>query len=217
MNKVSLVINSKNPNEQFLMQCLNSAKAFDEIVLYLDSWKISQEVKDMFPSIVLLGDGKSRNIGQGLNFAISQSKGDWICPFCDDDYFHLENIAEAIILIKSGQLTYEDILHSQVTLDDGGLWGSSSVSLPALLNNNIIPFGSIYKREVFEKLSGYSEVVGAYNDWNFWLRAAKAGFRFRYFEKPIYHFRQGHDSATNRLLAEIGGHGQAIRQVLENA
>lgn len=215
--KTSLVINSKNPNLDWLNQAIESAKGFDEIVLYIDGTDVPEVLKESRKDIKFVSDGKSRNIGEGLNFAIAQSIGDWICPFCDDDYFHSENLTQLIEGIKNGDYQDFDVVHGLVSLDNGGLWGASQVTINALRQNNIIPFSSFYKREVFDSLKGYSETVGAYNDWNFWLRAAKAEFRFKFYGKLLYHFRQGHNSATNRLLKSVGGHWAAAQEVLANA
>lgn len=215
MIKTSLVINSKNPKAVWLEQCIESAQAFDEIVLYIDGEKYSSLSNRS--KVVFVGDGKERNIGQGLNYAIAQATGNWICPFCDDDYFHKDALDKLIHNLKLGLYNTHDIVHGTVSLDNGGTWGSSKVSLEAILASNLVPFGSFYKREVFERLKGYSETVGAYNDWNFWIRAAKENFKFKFFDMPLYHFRQGHESATVRLLKEIGGHGEAVNEVLKNA
>lgn len=215
--KTSLVINSKNPNIQWLNQAIDSANGFDEIVLYIDGKLKSQVISVLSKEVKVVSDGKERNIGQGLNFAISQASGDWICPFCDDDYFHPEGLENALKLANDDVLNEYDVIHGLVSLDNGGMWGASQVTIHALQGCNIIPFSSFYRREVFNELKGYSETVGAYNDWNFWLRAVKAGFRFKFLNAPLYHFRQGHESATLRLLKEVGGHGAAVSEVLSNA
>lgn len=216
MNKISLVINSKNPNLDWLYQCIQSAKGFDEVILYLDGEKhYLDDYEGQYLRII--GDGEHRNIGQGLNYAIKHSIGNWVLPFCDDDYFHRENLAEALYNLRMGFYNLDDVVHGQVTLDNGGLWGASCVTLRGLQESNMLPFGSFMTRDLFDRIGGFSETVSAYNDWNFWLRAAKAGAKFKYFPKALYHFRQGHESATVRLLREVGGHSAAIHEVLSNA
>lgn len=205
--KISLVINSKNPNPGWLAQCLLSAQGFDEKIVYFDGEEKHSDDDKTFS----IGDGRSRSIPEGFNFAVGKSTGDWICAFCDDDYFISENLQELIQQIKGGTFKYADVVHFPVNAE-GGSWGSGVVNDDILIANQI-PFGSFYRREVFEKIRGYHTSLKVYHDWNFWLRAYKAGFKFMFFPSPVYYFRTGHHSAACRQLEEVGGQQNAAEMV----
>ena len=208
--KISLVINTKNPNPAWLLQALLSAEGFDEKIVYFDG-EIEKEENN---GAIHLGDGRSRSIPEGFNYAISHAKGDWICSFCSDDFFNTSHLKECIAQMKEGKFDEAGIVHFPVNVENhqGGSWGSASVN-DDIYMTNMIPFGSFYRREVFEKLRGYHTDLKVFHDWNFWLRAYKAKFIFKFFPLPVYTFRMGHNSASLHQLEEVGGMTNAAEMV----
>lgn len=213
--KICLAINSNGQRSHMLGELLDSSSPFDEIWLYVNgvmssSFHVSK--------LQHCGDRLDRNIVDGFNYviknAIELGKADWICSFCDDDVFHVEHLKELIGKIKSGEYDDADIVHFPV-YSTGGTWGALEVRLKDLEEENRIPHGSFFRREVFEKLGGYKIEEGA--DWNFWLRAMREGFRFKCFENPVYYFRQHSGSAFNEQLKRLGGFSQLKQKVLANA
>lgn len=217
MTKVSVVINSKDPNIEWLKQCLDSAHPFDEIVLYVDGMETSAALKEDRPDLKFIGDGKSRSIVDGFNFAIDRSCGDWICPFCDDDYFYRDNLLMLLDLVRANAYNDFDIIHFPVMVNGGYRWGAEGeFSLQDIEAGNMIPHGSFIKRKAFDALHGYKIDEGA--DWNLWIRAKRAGFKFVAFRNPVYYFRHGHErSAFIKQVNSLGGHEALKQKVLANA
>lgn len=196
-------------------ELLNTVDPFDEIWLYVNGLRSSSF---HVSKLQHCGDGRDRNIVDGFNYVIQNAidfgKADWICSFCDDDLFHVEHLNELINRIKSGEYDDADIINFPVS-STGGTWGSLEFTLKDLEEDNRIPHGSFFRREVFEKIEGYKIEEAA--DWNFWLRAMKAGFRFKSFDKPVYYFRQHAGSAFSEQLKRLGGFNQLKQKVLANA
>ena len=216
--KIILAINSKDPNYVWLDTLIKSAKGFDEILLYIDSVDATPECKkDMLertPSVKIINDGKSRSIAEGFNHVVSQAEGDWICSFCDDDYFKESALANLLSLIRSGTLDDADIVHFPVLTGDGRWGDHPSITFEELKNYNMLPHGSFFRKKVFDAIGGYQVDAGA--DWDFFLRAAKKGFVFRYYSEPVYFFRMGHErSAWNKQVRELGTN-EIKRRILEN-
>lgn len=211
--KVSLVINSKDHVEQWLAQLFKTAESFDEIICYFDGMVVSM-IGEFGKNIKAISDYKQRDIKDGFNFAASQATGDWICPFCDDDYFIVGEVQNLISEIKSGKHDDADIIHYPV-YTGCGMWGNfPSFTYEQLKESNKVPHGSFIRKSVFDELGGYKVNAGA--DWNLWLRAKKAGYRFKYYPRAVYFFREGHHrSAWQKQLREFGLEG--IRNgVIEN-
>lgn len=204
MTLISLAINTKNPVTEWLNQAITTGLSFDEIVIYVDSGEINDH--KLSKHIHIISDGKSRSIKDGFNLAIENTDGEWICSFCDDDYF-TEHLPDLLNRIKEGEFDDYDVIHFPVRLMGGALWGQAeNITYEKLKDQNLIPHGAFFKRCVFQKLAGYK--IDACADWNFWLRAAKAGFKFKYFDKPVYFFRQSTNrSAYSRQLKEYGYEG----------
>lgn len=185
---------------------------FDEVLVYVDEAteapKISCVVQPTF-----IFDGKHRAIHEGINHIVKIASGDWICCFCDDDYFLYPAIENFVNKIKGGEYAEADVVHFKV-MTDGGEWGAThDFSLEEIIDNNRIPFGSFFKKSAFESIGGFK--IEPLNDWNFWIRMKRAGKRFMSFNECVYFFRVRGDSLTQRLDIKYGGMENISRMVRE--
>ena len=66
-----------------------------------------------------------------------------------------------------------------------------------------IPYCSVFKREVYERINGYktSSSLRIMEDWDFWLRACAEGFKFKPVKEKLLLHRTHHDS----LFTGTGG------------
>jgi glycosyltransferase involved in cell wall biosynthesis len=64
---------------------------------------------------------------------------------------------------------------------------------------------SVFRREVYETIGGFDESFRTNEDYDFWLRAALAGFRFTRNDRPLGHYRRGHDSLSADDLRMVTG------------
>lgn len=213
------MINSKNPVAEWLENLFRTAQGFDERVLYVDGMTAKEAIANVkIPDdVIVVSDGKARSISEGFNHVVGHAEGEWIIPFCDDDHFRVENLAELIALIKSGKFDFKDVIHFPVVLPDGSLWGAvNDFSLEEIKRGNLIPHACFIRKTAFHKMGGY--VMDACADWNFWIRAKMMPLRFEGYPKPIYHYRIGHErSAFTQQLKENGGLENIHAKVLENA
>jgi hypothetical protein len=64
---------------------------------------------------------------------------------------------------------------------------------------------SMFRRRVFERIGGFDEAFRSNEDYDFWLRAALAGFRFARNDRPLAHYRQRHDSLSASEVRMLDG------------
>jgi hypothetical protein len=64
---------------------------------------------------------------------------------------------------------------------------------------------SVFRREVYEAIGGFDESFRTNEDYDFWLRAALAGFRFARNDRPLGRYRRGHDSLSADDLRMVIG------------
>jgi glycosyltransferase involved in cell wall biosynthesis len=65
---------------------------------------------------------------------------------------------------------------------------------------------SVFRRRVYETIGGFDEAFRTNEDYEYWLRAALAGFRFWRNDRPLCHYRRRDDSVSAddvRMLAGI--------------
>jgi hypothetical protein len=65
---------------------------------------------------------------------------------------------------------------------------------------------SIFRRRVYETIGGFDEAFRTNEDYDYWLRAALAGFQFWRNDRPLCYYRRRDDSVSSvdvRMLAGI--------------
>ena len=55
---------------------------------------------------------------------------------------------------------------------------------------------SMFRRRVYEAIGGFDEALRTNEDYDFWLRAALAGFRFWRNDRPLGYYRRRDDSLS---------------------
>ena len=64
---------------------------------------------------------------------------------------------------------------------------------------------SIFRRRVYETIGGFDEALRTNEDYDFWLRAAVAGFRFHRNDRPLGCYRRRDDSLSSSELRMLRG------------
>jgi teichuronic acid biosynthesis glycosyltransferase TuaG len=102
--------------------------------------------------------------------------------------------------------------------------GDDSYELPItqiVEDERVIFIMTVFRREVFETIGGMDESQWTSEDYDFWLRAALAGFVFRKNPRPLGRYRVRGDSLSRDRVRMIGGilHtlGKTLRRCPEGA
>ncbi|AWN55637.1 glycosyltransferase family A protein [Methylobacterium sp. 17Sr1-1] len=155
--------------------------------------------------------GLSAARNTGIEIALSKFARLESIYFLDaDNHLGPNSLANASKKISRNEA---DIIYPN--LNNFGLRGSQDTagkfSLTALLRGNYIEAGSLVSVKVFQSGLRFNEILKhGYEDWDFWLRAAHAGFRFFHDKTLDLRYRKRPESMlaeTNRrkstVLAEI--------------
>jgi glycosyltransferase involved in cell wall biosynthesis len=70
---------------------------------------------------------------------------------------------------------------------------------------------SVFRRDVYETIGGFDESLRTNEDYDYWLRAASAGFRFHRNDQPLGRYRRREDSLSADEVRMLRG----ILRVLE--
>ena len=73
---------------------------------------------------------------------------------------------------------------------------------------------SVFRRRVFERLGGFNEIAAHNEDYDFWLRAAHAGFAFLANPEPLAHYRRHSVSKSTDESGMIAGILCVFRRML---
>lgn len=166
-----------------------------------DSLKIARAYEDNDNRITILTNSKNRGLPSCLNQGHLKAKGSFLTWTSDDNYYHEDAL---LSLYEMFRIKDVDIVYSnyQIINEDGDITGESRLKpIEYLLFSGVIGACFLYKKEVFERNSGYNEKLFLVEDFDFWLRALKHS-RFFKEEKPdFYYYRYHPESLTMKMAS----------------
>lgn len=179
----------------------------DEIIVAIDgpiSEQLRREIKTIqaaTPNLKVIGRPNNSGLAQILNFAISQSKGDFIARMDSDDISAQHRFETQISEIVRHDL---DLIGSTVT--EVSKRGRRKKPMP-LLQEEIIrysrsrnPFNHptvIFKKSLWEAVGGYHDVP-YFEDYDLWLRMLSAGASTRNIDEPLVEMVMEYDDFRRR-------------------
>ena len=209
---VSIVLPVHN-GEAFLAAALDSilAQSFADFELIA----VDDCSTDSSPAI--LGDHAARDprvrvvtlernakLPGALNAGFARARADWLSWTSDDNILHPSMLET--LLAERERHPGADVLYAGYRLIDAAGQATGEVAaLPCdqLIERNVVGCCFLYRREVHEKLGGYDKALFGVEDYDFWLRAARAGFRLQPVDAQLYDYRRHERSLTDRRWYEI--------------
>lgn len=180
--KVSVVIPCWGVYKEYLPKCVESV--------------VNQTFTDY--EIIIVED--KTDLPSARNAGIQKAKGEYILPLDVDDWIKPTYLEKTI---DKG-----DIVTTNVELPDTKnhcfAW---EIDLKTFELQNQLIACSLFKKEVWEKIGGYDEnMKDGYEDWDFWWRAALAGYKFTVIHEPLYYYNWRDGSMiehTNKIKDSI--------------
>ncbi len=134
------------------------------------------------------------------NSGIAHARFELIIPLDADDWF----LPGALAPLASALSDDVDIAYGNV-FDSGTLYEPVKKPLRRadFLEDTPLFCSSLFRKTVWQAVGGYTVRPGPhYEDWNFWAKAFKAGFRFHYAPVTVYEHRSRADSMLRHLHHE---------------
>jgi glycosyltransferase involved in cell wall biosynthesis len=156
---------------------------------------------------------ENRGISAARNVALRHSRGDYIAILDSDDAWTPSFLASQIAILE--RRPDIDIVSGNGWFLggplDGRMAGPSPDSrpdpdLPNLLKDETAVFiMSVFRRRVYEAIGGFDETFRSNEDYDFWIRAAVAGFRFTRNDEPAGYYRRRDNSLSADELRMLTG------------
>lgn len=197
---VSVIIPCYNLG-RFLPQCLDSVLSQTyanlEVVVVDDastdnSWEIIKQYAQQDNRIFPLRNEHNRHVSQSRNTAIQVSRGQFILPLDADDRLYPNAIERMVAKLQSDRkldiVTGKLHIYHETALEgpfqDGGWPNNTSLKLQ-LEGFNRLPYSSMYRRKVFERVGGYrTRIRNGVEDADFWTRALSLGYQADILPEP---------------------------------
>lgn len=188
--KISVIIVCHPEYQEHLrkaLQSLNNQNLKDfQIILVLNGYKeIPQLRADNDITILRIPD---TNLATACNIGVKASTGEYIIRLDADDKFHTEILKRESGLLDTTK-TDAVFCNFYLTVND--------VIVEVMEHKELEhACGVMYRRDVFDKLNGYDELLEYQESFDFWIRFRKAGFKARHLDHPYYYYKQHHGSMS---------------------
>lgn len=199
MDKVSIIIPCYN-QAHFLPDAINSAlaqsyKNIEVIVVNDGSVDNTSEVARKFK--VKLIEQENKGLAAARNAGIKAASGEWILPLDADDKIHAFFISRTI-----GK---SDIVATLIETfgAEHRLWkfGRNQPLHSDFLKMNQMAYCCLFKKEIWDNIGGYDEQMrDGYEDWDFWIRATREGYKVHRVMEFLFHYRRGRNALYNHAF-----------------
>lgn len=210
--KVSLVLPVHN-GARYLKLALDSifSQRFTDFELIVvddcstdDTPAILAEYAARHPRMKIITNAANRKLPGSLNVGFRAARGRWLSWTSDDNILHADTLQRLTALAEAEDEA--DIFYANYRIIDEDGHPKNLVEVgPAqdLVFGNVVGCCFLYRREVDAALGGYNEQLFGVEDYDFWLRAARHGFRFRPIGEELYSYRRHAESLTDTRAREI--------------
>jgi len=139
------------------------------------------------------------------NNAIRQARGRFVLPLDADDMLAPTCVARMVEVLEADATV--SMVHGDVLcFEDAKIWYQNSAEWDSqeIAAGNRQAYASMYRREVWDKVGGYRTNVRGYEDWDFWIGCAEAGFKGRRIATPLLFYRTKADGVYHQAVANDG-------------
>jgi len=180
--RVSIIITCHNL-ETYLSDCVNSIYSQTvrpkEVIIVHDGCKkptVWSSCNTYFRNNNI-GVAKSREEGVKL------TSGEYIMFLDADDALAENYIENALVTIQGVDVAYPNILllshWGEEKKQNGWYSPAKRITFDKLIKKNEVVVTSLMRRKVYEKVGGFDDTLPIFEDWDFFLKALRQGFKFR--------------------------------------
>ena len=163
----------------------------------------------------------NRGPAAARNTAMAMARGRFFALLDSDDIWTPEYLAEQLRLLENcgtASIVTANAINLGGRFDGQPLWSATSGVLTLSLQDiiereNAVCIMSVFRREVFETIGGFDPLFTGNEDYEFWIRAALAGFPILQNRQPLGAYRRRDSSLSSDEVRMLKG----ILRVLKEA
>lgn len=209
---VSIVLATYNGEKHIresIASCLKQTLNDFELIIVNDcSIDRTPEIIEQFaqndPRIRLVHNKINKKLPASLNIGFSMASGKYHTWTSDDNAYAPTALEEMVNFLEHRPLT--DVVYCDyVKVDERTRHTREWIvkDIDYIGRGNPVGACFMYRPEVFEKLNGYNENLFCVEDYDFWLRAFRHGFKFTPLRKILYFYRCHENSLTETKKEKI--------------
>jgi len=191
--------------EAAIKSALNQTYQPTEIIVVDDGSNDSESVsaliklKNKYQDKIKFYQQANAGVASARNLGIKHSKGKLICCLDADDILDQNYLKKCQQVFQESNdpdlgivTTYAKFFGEKRTI-----WQVADYDSLEIVKSNQLHYASLYKREVWENVCGYSENLRGYEDWDFWIKANSIGYKWHTVKDPLFHYRIRKNSKVN--------------------
>lgn len=211
---ISIIVTTYNHDHIFLKTALSSCLSQNikkEIILIDDGSeiKINEYVKELIKknNIKYIKHETNKGLSAARNTGISNCKYDFYITLDADDFFFDNTLSSLFQYVNSkSDIYFGNLFDGKISVPPG----SRGITKNRFLQENQLWCSSLVRKKVWENIGGYLVREGPhYEDWNFWCRAYKHGYRFQYIPLCLYQ----HTFRQESMLGELHNYKDKYRRI----
>ncbi|TXE05843.1 glycosyltransferase [Gelidibacter salicanalis] len=207
MKKLVSIILPVFNGEQFLAQSINSclAQSYKNIELIIvndastdSSYSIIEGFANKDNRVRAIHNATNKKLPASLNIGHRTAQGTLMTWTSDDNVYAPNAIEEMVISIENNNadIVYSNLYHIDEHNDIKGKYIYCKTR--TILLDNIIGACFLYRKEVYENLGGYDELLHGIEDYDFWLQASRK-YEFSHIDKFLYYYRKHGNSLSSSI------------------
>jgi GT2 family glycosyltransferase len=160
---------------------------------------------------------ENRGAAAARNTGLLAARGPYVAFLDADDSWMESYLAEQVAFIESGERAFDLVYTDALLMGDSPLAGKTfmeiapsdgSVTFEKLVTDecNVITSGVLARRQALLDVGLFDEELRRAQDYDLWLRLAKAGARIGYQRKVLLRYRCHTDSLSGDAISQINRH-----------
>ena len=178
-----------------------------------NSIKIINDYMKIHDNIKLIKNEKNIGLTKSLNKLLKIAKGDYIARCDSDDYYHKDKLQKQINFLQNNKdIHFVGTLGQTIDrnnnyikcawIDDNVPTGTKDTIKHIMLKLNkncIISCASLYKKEIFDKIGLYDEIMYTAQDFNIHLRMLQF-FNYDCIQEKLYYYYLSDSANSNNSV-----------------
>lgn len=177
-----------------------------------ETFAVAQRYADLDSRVRIIRQ-ENKGLSAARNTALRNSRAPILALLDSDDLWTPAFLASQMAILDS---------HPEIDIVSGNAWtlGGRENGTPArpspdprrapdleaiLSDEQAVFIMSVFRRRVYEVIGGFDETLRTNEDFDFWLRAAIAGFRFIRNDQPLGYYRRRDDSLSANPIRMLRG------------
>lgn len=212
VTSIILTYNDGELLEHAAESVLNQSEVTDLLVINnaTDDQSIEKLSKGALSSAKVVNTGRNLGPAGGRNLGIKKARSEWLAFLDGDDYWLPQRVEKMLAAVEADQSV--DVVFADALIEQDGTLtktrqsllmpvpGNTNNMLEHLFKRNCINMCAVLMRTELAKKVLFDEQLQSAEDYDFWLRVAATGAKFKYIDEPLVVYRRyGKSLSSNRL------------------